>query len=67
MRCREHPEAEAVAVCQKFEVGFCQACCDAEGGAPACACPSPDVHCRYRQSCVVHYRSRRHRKGRESR
>ena len=28
MQCRNHPDREAVAVCQKHAVGFCRECCD---------------------------------------
>ena len=57
MKCRYHPEEDAVAVCRKFGYGYCRTCCEATGEGPRCECTSPNVHCKFRQECVIHYMS----------
>lgn len=59
MKCRFHPEEEAMAVCQKFGYGYCRKCCDTAGHGPRCECTSPNVHCEFRQACVIHYLSKK--------
>lgn len=63
MKCRYHPDKEAVAVCQKFGYGYCLECCEAPVEEQGCACSSPDDHCKFRQECVVYFADRRKKKG----
>ena len=65
MKCRYHPEEDAVAVCQKFGYGYCRTCCEAGEGDPHCECTSPNVHCKFRQECIISYvdKSRRTKFG----
>ncbi len=63
MKCRYHPDEEAVAVCQKFGYGYCQKCCEAPPDQPGCVCTSPDTHCKFRQECLVYYGAKRRLKG----
>jgi len=44
LRCVNHPEREACAVCMKYGYGYCRDCC---------ACPDPSTHCRFRDGCLV--------------
>ncbi|MDY6935235.1 MAG: hypothetical protein SVZ03_13560 [Spirochaetota bacterium] len=60
MKCRYHPEEDAVAVCQKFGHGYCRKCCDKSDKGTACICPDPNVHCKYRSECLVNYLSKNH-------
>lgn len=65
MKCRVHPDEEAVAVCQKFGYGYCRQCCQTPAEGQGCACSSPDEHCKFRQECLVYYADRRMKKGLE--
>jgi len=70
MKCKNHPERDALAVCQKFNVGYCEECCDSsdiDKDQPLCYCTSPDVHCKFRPQCIVFYKHKeRERKKRLS-
>ncbi len=59
MKCKNHPEEEAMAVCQKFNFGFCKRCCEEASvedlEAMSCYCTSPKVHCNFRQSCMIYF------------
>ena len=63
MKCRYHPEEQAIAICQKFGYGYCSRCCGSKNDQPVCACTSPKGHCTFRQECVIHYLSRRKSKS----
>jgi hypothetical protein len=65
MKCRFHPDEDAVAVCQKFGYGYCRNCCQEPKEENGCACTSPEEHCKFRQECLVHYAEGRRRKGLE--
>lgn len=64
MRCRNHPEREAVAVCQKLGSGFCAECCACRDALRCCACLDPQVYCAFRTQCLVWEHSRERRRGR---
>jgi len=62
MKCRNHPEQDATALCQKLGVGFCTACCACEETAACCGCLDPQVYCQFRSQCLVWELSRPRRK-----
>ena len=62
MRCRNHPDREAVAVCDKRQVGFCEECCACEDVAECCGCMDPGSHCQFRSMCLVWELSRSRRR-----
>lgn len=39
MKCKNHPDREATWICQKFNYGYCDECCQ---------CTMPDEFCRFR-------------------
>lgn len=49
MTCRIHPDREAVVVCQKYELGYCEECADSE----RCTCTSPQTYCKFRTQCLI--------------
>jgi len=53
MQCRNHPDQKAVAVCEKFSVGYCSLCCEGSEEGGVCGCSSPRQHCRFRTQCLV--------------
>lgn len=62
MQCKNHPEKEAIAICQKFNVGYCEICCETvkiEDEEPLCYCTSPNVHCKFRSQCIVYHKARK--------
>jgi len=61
-RCKFHPEREAVALCEKFGVGYCQGCCEDPALPEGCTCSSPGQHCRFRSQCIVWERSKERRR-----
>jgi len=63
MKCRYHPDEDAVAVCQKFGYGYFRECCGSPKEGQGCACTSPDDHCKFRQECLVYYADKRIKKG----
>lgn len=72
MKCKNHPDKDAVAICEKFGVGYCAGCCESEKieeDHPLCYCTSPNVHCKFRPQCIVYHQSKkrsREKKSRES-
>ena len=64
MRCRNHPDREAIAVCQKHETGFCAECCECLDVEQCCDCLDPKLYCKFRTQCVI-YEKARERKKRE--
>ncbi len=41
MKCKNHSDREAIAVCQKHEAGFCQECCECLDIDQCCECLDP--------------------------
>ncbi len=62
MRCRNHPDREALAVCQKHEAGFCSECCECVKIEECCGCLDPRLYCKFRTLCVVWEMSRNRRR-----
>jgi hypothetical protein len=62
MNCRKHPDREAIGVCQKYETGFCQECCECLNIDDCCECIDPKVYCKYRTQCMIWEMSRDRRK-----
>ena len=62
MKCKNHPERDAVGVCQKHETGFCQDCCECLDIDDCCDCLDPKLYCKFRTQCVIWERSRDRRK-----
>jgi len=58
MECRNHPEREAIAVCQVYQKGFCQECCECLKIEHCCECIDPKVYCRFRTQCMIWEMSR---------
>jgi hypothetical protein len=63
MRCRNHPDREAVAVCQKNELGYCRECCECLNIDHCCECSNPKLYCQFRTQCMVWELSRDRRKS----
>jgi hypothetical protein len=65
MKCRNHPDREAIAYCQKHETGFCLECCECLNIDECCECLDPRLYCKFRTQCVIWERAkeRRNRKG----
>jgi hypothetical protein len=61
MQCRNHPDREATAICQKYGKGFCGACCECVAAEQCCDCLDPKIYCTFRQQCLIweHSRDRR--------
>jgi hypothetical protein len=62
MKCRNHPEREAVAVCQKLGTGFCATCCECPDAAACCGCLDPAVYCQFRTGCLIWEAARERRR-----
>ncbi|MEJ5375209.1 MAG: hypothetical protein WHX93_01375 [bacterium] len=62
MKCKKHPEQEAMALCEKFQVGYCHLCCDDPELPDGCMCTSPTVHCQFRTRCIVWEMSKNRRR-----
>ncbi len=62
MKCRNHPDREAVAYCQKHETGFCRECCECLNIVQCCECLDPKLYCKFRSQCIVWEKSRDRRK-----
>ena len=59
---KNHPDRDAVAICQKFNIGYCEECCEnaeLDKEHPFCYCSSPNVHCKYRPQCIIYYKSKK--------
>jgi hypothetical protein len=62
MQCKNDPEREAIAVCQKHETGFCQECSECLDIDQCCDCLDPRLYCKFRTRCIIWERSRDRRK-----
>ena len=62
MKCKKHPEREAIARCQKHETGFCGECCECLNIDHCCDCIDPKLYCKFRTQCVIWEMSRDRRK-----
>jgi hypothetical protein len=51
MNCRNHPDRNAVAICYKYERGFCLECCDCLSPDECCECLNPEAYCEFRTRC----------------
>ena len=63
MKCKNHPDREAIAVCDKHQVGFCDECCECEDLASCCGCLDPTSHCQFRTQCLIWELSRERRRA----
>lgn len=63
MHCRNHPDREATALCQKHGTGFCAACCECREARECCGCLDPAVYCQFRRQCLVWELSRERRRA----
>ncbi|HIC84708.1 MAG TPA: hypothetical protein EYP06_00210 [Desulfobacterales bacterium] len=66
MKCRYHPERDAIIRCEKMEVAYCEECLD------NCeACTDPCGYCKFRTQCIIWERckksEKRYRLEREAR
>ncbi len=50
--CANHPRRDASYVCLKHEVHLCEECR---------RCGDPEIFCRHRSSCVIHFLAREDR------
>ena len=48
--CTNHPDRETAYVCLKHDVYMCEACLE---------CRDPDIYCKYRSSCAIHFLTKR--------
>jgi hypothetical protein len=62
MKCRNHPDREAIGVCQKHETGFCEECCECLNIDDCCDCIDPKLYCKFRTQCIIWEKSRDRRK-----
>jgi len=62
MKCRNHPDQEAIGACQKHETGFCQECCECLNIDECCECVDPKFYCKFRTQCIIWEMSRDRRK-----
>ena len=62
MKCRNHPDRDAAAICQKLGAGFCRECCECRDVAACCGCLDPQVYCTFRTQCLIWEMSRQRRK-----
>jgi hypothetical protein len=62
MKCKNHPDREAIAVCQKHETGFCRECCECLKIDTCCECLDPKLYCKFRTQCIIRETSRDRRK-----
>ena len=47
--CSVHSDREAFAVCQKYELGYCEECF----GSERCTCIIPKMYCKFRTACMI--------------
>jgi len=65
MKCKNHPDREAIGVCLKHETGFCLECCECLNIDECCECLDPKLYCSFRSQCIIWERSKeRKRKDR---
>lgn len=62
MQCRNHPDRQALASCQKYETGFCRECCEGLNIDHSCECIDPQLYCKFRSRCIIWELSRDRRK-----
>jgi hypothetical protein len=62
VRCRNHPDREAAAVCQKLGSGFCAECCECPDAERCCGCLDPQVYCQHRTQCLIWEAARERRR-----
>jgi hypothetical protein len=48
--CKNHPERETGYLCQKHDFYLCEECL---------RCSDPDIYCKFRSSCVIHFLTRK--------
>jgi len=53
VKCRNHPDREAVGICQKHETGFCQEGCECFNIDHCCECVDPKLYCKFRTQCII--------------
>ncbi len=53
MQCRSHPAREAVAVCQRFDTGYCRECCECFSVDECAECIDQQNYCRFRTQCII--------------
>ncbi|NWF92938.1 MAG: hypothetical protein HXY46_08475 [Syntrophaceae bacterium] len=58
MKCRNHPDREAIGICYKHKAGFCQECCECLNLGDCCECLDPKLYCEFRTRCVIWEMSR---------
>ena len=63
MQCRNHPDREAVAVCQKHPVGFCRECCECFSADRCAECVDPQNYCKSRTQCIIREIARERRRS----
>ena len=63
MKCKNHPDREAIGVCQKHEAGFCRECCECLNIDHCCECIDPKLYCKFRTQCLIWEMSRDRRKN----
>ncbi len=57
MKCRNHPDREAVIPCRKHQTGYCDECLDT-----GVSCTDPTIYCKFRTQCVIWEMGREERK-----
>ncbi len=65
MKCKFHPEEDALVSCQKNGFGFCRNCCEVTEKGLGCSCSSPDIYCKFRQGCMISYKEKEYKRGLE--
>jgi len=53
MQCRNHPDREAAAVCERFNTGFCRECCECLSDDHCAECIDPQNYCKFRTQCII--------------
>ncbi len=53
-KCKFHPERETAYKCMKHDYYLCEECLD---------CKDPDLYCKFRSSCAIHFLSKKGFKG----
>ena len=65
MNCKNHPDRNVVAICQKYNIGYCDICCECNDDNSCCECSDPELYCRFRSQCIIWEicKQRRKKKG----
>ncbi len=53
-RCKNHPERESIYFCSKYKYPLCEECA---------RCPDPELYCKFRSSCIIHFLEKERRAG----